>query len=284
METQILEPTESTRSAPPTGRVESDIFDVPTQRMAEPDDRPVIQNKRIPVVMTQSSQPANTPEWSLAARLTNVQIDQCEKALAATAKQKDKLKKHRFLFATSSDEEDQDDDDDLEFDLAKPNELISVVPVKKFEQVRSSSSNICADNLKRSMSDAIHIEIPTKKKKIDEVTSKISTRRLSVNVSRDEVQRHIKNEAQSNSTSRNSNKKSKGNANDVPAQRNLRKKTEEVHQTKRMKNSGTDKDDEGRSKLIDSNTSSVKNGKTKANSQKTNIPENMCIVSKRLYS
>lgn len=215
----------------------------------EPDDvpeLPIVPKKRFPTVCTQSSQPANTPEWSVAARLSNAQIEQYEKTLAANeaAKKKNKLKKHRFLFATSSDEEDLDeDDDDLEFDLPKPTELVTV---RKSEPVEDFTAN----KLKRTKSEANGMEQPAKKPKQSEnvtIGSKIGTRRLSVKVSRAEVQQLIEDDARNRSNkprTRDPIRNTESDAAKVPEQRSSRQKKSEpikekesveVRQSKRNK-------------------------------------------------
>lgn len=209
MDTQIIEPQQI---ADLNG---SDIFEVATQMIAEPETPAKIQNKRGPLIVTQCSQAVNTPEWSMAARIPNAQIDQYEKEraeLEAAKKKKQKLQKHRFLFATSSDEEDEnDEDEDLEFDLPKPTERI-IAPSKVKEPDEILDDNNQVDNLKRTAAKITGQAVPAKKAKlIDPEPAKILTRRISVKLRRGEVERHLEEEARNRSkkSSRESSKSAK---------------------------------------------------------------------------
>lgn len=265
METQIFEAPGATKpvSAENNDPNESDIFGMATQMIDEPDDLPTVQTKRIPAVVTQLSQPANTPEWSMAARLSNAEIEQFEKQLAESeaAKKKQKLKKHRFLFATSSDEEDQDDDDDdLDFDIAKPQERIRVTTVAPAKEIEEEEIEEVA-TLKRVSSNQHDKEVPAKKPKPNDVssatTAKILARRVSVKLSREEVRRHIAEDEAAikpKKVSRLASKTSKTVETkpakvDAPEQRSLRQKktdspTVEVRQSKRTKKQSSCEDEE----------------------------------------
>lgn len=191
METQIFEPPTASNSVHPNqDQNDSDIFNALTQMVDEPinpEPNIVVKKKRFAAVMSQSSQPANTPEWSIAARVSSDEIEQFQHARAEleAAKKKSKLKKHRFLFATSSDDEDEEDDD-LEFDLPKRAERIPTAG--RAEKTTES------DNLKRRSSqeeDDADESTPKKAKRNTVKPAKITTRQLSVRLSRDEVRRHI---------------------------------------------------------------------------------------------
>lgn len=221
METQVFEPRQSTHSTSPVQQDlnETDIFEQATQIMEPSTIIGKAKNKRLPLIQTQCSQPANTPEWSMAARLTNAQIEQFEKerAESETTKMKEKLKKHRYLFASSSDEDDEDDFDDLEFDLPKPTERI-VVPIREIKQESFSPESNSNNNSKRVSTKPLDPTVNAKKSKSNEIPAKTRIRQISVKVSRKEVSKiiedetkmhtkktsHIKNEMQNRNTDENS--------------------------------------------------------------------------------
>lgn len=214
--------------------------------------------KRFPAVATQCTQPANTPEWSIAARLPEAEIERFEKQQAELKKSNNKktkrLRKHRFLFATSSDEdfddeEDDDDDDDLEFDFEKPTERKVVMPAKV--AVRRKNTHYHDDDDDEDDDDDVdgHRQSTVNSKPVvssnkdspkqplkrnHDVSSlipdKMKKRRLSVKVSRDEVKRIMENEAKILPTlPRPAAKKEKSNLDQVDAPRHRgsrQKKTE----------------------------------------------------------
>lgn len=178
---------------------ETDVYDEATQIIADAAPAPV---KRISMVATQSQcEPANTPPWSMAARLPNEAIEQYEKQKQAEQAAKERIRKRRYLFATS--DEDDDSESDLEFDLAKPAERISShLPAIK---ENASDDSIHENHLKGGGSakkQSGQKQPPTKKQKandenIDVVQQqqqpgKRQTRQLSVKVSREEVEQHLR--------------------------------------------------------------------------------------------
>lgn len=182
---------------------EDEIYDMATQMMT--DAAPAV-SKRISFLAMQSNEPANTPPWSMAARLSNDAIEQFEKQKKAELKEaaKQKLKKRRYLFNTTSDEEDDDNDDDdsdLEFDLGTPGARISSLSAIKENASDESVEDMTFSNHSkhnaRRQNDSD--KRPSSKKhkaneenvKVVKSPAKRATRQLSVNVPRTEVDRII---------------------------------------------------------------------------------------------
>lgn len=156
--------------------------------------------KRISMIATQSNKPANTPQWSMAARLPNDAIEQFEKQKEAERNAaKQKPKKRQYLFASTSDEDDDnDDDDDLEFDLARPiarNPSTSAMKENASDESVEEPTvvNHSKHDYRRHTYDK---RPPMKKHKANEETAKvvqqpgkIAEQNVSVNVDRREVER-----------------------------------------------------------------------------------------------
>lgn len=197
METQIFEPPKPARQQSLRHEErDSNVFDEPTQSMAEVAE---IADRRLPHVITQSSQPANTPPYSLAARVSNSAIEQFEKQQQAqreAAEKEQRQKMRRFFYTTSDEEDDVEDDDDLEYDLVKKHEPVSSVPI-----VQANESNDEETFINHLAHDAILQQndkiLPVKKRKVCDDSGEVvkpakrATRQVSVIVSRGEVQRHM---------------------------------------------------------------------------------------------
>lgn len=124
-------------------------------------------------------------EWSLAARITDEQIDRFEKEQEERDEQKRraKLQKNRYLFVSSSD-----DEDDLDFDLARP--VSTEIGNREAFKRRPST-----ETSKRSHTDTDPDEgPPPKKPDVSKVVipKNILERRLSVKVSASEVDEMIR--------------------------------------------------------------------------------------------
>lgn len=178
---------------------ETNIFDVATQMMTEAVPAPVpAPVKRISMVASQSQcEPVNTPPWSMAARLTNEAIEQYEKQKQAEREAaKQKVRKRRYLFATS--DEDDDSESDLEFDLAKPAERMLAIKENVSED---SVEEIHSNDSAKKQSHQVHQQQPTKKQKTNDENinvaqqqpAKRNLRQFSVKVSRDEVEKELRN-------------------------------------------------------------------------------------------
>ncbi|XP_031631860.1 uncharacterized protein LOC116346097 [Contarinia nasturtii] len=256
-ETQIIEP--------PTDEI--DIYDMPTQRL-QLSRMPA--KKRFQAIATESSQPANTPDWSLAARITKDDIDRHEKQLEeqrkkldAEQKKKDKVKKNRRLFSSSSEEDENEDD--LEFDLPKP--------VQEPPRRRKSANFIKRSN---SDSDDDYNEVAvSKKSKLDGIETNpknIKLRRVSVNLSRDEFSKLMENEVSNKSknhakdklqkASSENKKNAKATTIEDTKERNLRQRTVETRNgstnNKRKPEPVTVKPKEKRDKMEPATSSSTK--------------------------
>lgn len=193
---------------------ETDVFEMATQMLQEPDicvNQPI--KRMASNVITQSSQPANTPEWSIAARLPSHEIEAFEKEQAqqkaVDKKRSKRAKKFKFLFETSSDEDIGDDDDDdgeddLEFDIGIARKQMVTVPAKAVANKQKGMNRHDDDD---DDSDDGDKEVgvskpasskPEKQKTIldgIEIPGKVKMRRVSVKVSRTEVKRFQENEA-----------------------------------------------------------------------------------------
>ncbi|XP_055310573.1 protein IWS1 homolog isoform X2 [Sitodiplosis mosellana] len=131
--TQAFEAPEPSNNAS-EDLIETEFFDMPTQVVGMPSQN--IPKQRLPAVLTQSSQPSLTPEWSMAARISNAAIDQFEKEQAdrEAEKKREKLRKNRYLFAASEDEDENEDD--FDFDLALPSN-----PVERMSSLKESQKH-----------------------------------------------------------------------------------------------------------------------------------------------
>lgn len=132
-------------------------------------------------------------EWSMAARISNAQIDQFEKeqAVREAAKKRNKLKKHRYLFATSEDEGESEDD--LDFDLPVPNP-VERMPSLKENQKRSKPDDCLNRPSSESSNDSDSFSKKSKPNIDDQIPKKIEERRLSVKLLRAEVDNYFKSE------------------------------------------------------------------------------------------
>lgn len=131
------------------------------------------------------------PVWSLAARITDAQIDKFEKEQAEieAKKRNERLKKNRYLFATSDEDEN---DDDLEFDLAMPKQM-ERMPSQKENLNRHKSD----DSLKRpSSATSDDSDSLSKKLKPTAGVDNFQDRLKSVKLSRAAVNEFMKNDRQ----------------------------------------------------------------------------------------
>lgn len=158
--------------------------------------------KQISLLATQSVEPVNTPPWSMAARLPNDAIEQFEQQKEAERKKEkqkqQKRQKRKFLFADSSDEEDESTDDDLEFDLGKPAQRISsLTSIKENVSDESIEEKTLVNHSKHDPKQRNNDkQPPVKKQKVNKENDEVvpppgrrTTRQVSVNVSRGEVER-----------------------------------------------------------------------------------------------
>lgn len=127
----------------------------------------------------------------MAARISEVQIEQFEKRLAeqAAERKREKLRKKRYLFATSEDEDENDDD--LELDLVMPNPAERMMAT----QARGKSN----DGLKRPSSSTGSDDsdsMPTKSKpsagSVKPVKNTSSEMNVKVKLSRKAVDEYMK--------------------------------------------------------------------------------------------
>lgn len=177
----------------------------------------------------------------MAARISNVQIEQFERALAEreAERKREKLRKKRYLFATSEDEDENDDD--LEFDLAMPN------PAERMKETQARGKS--NDGLKRPSSSTGSDDsdsMPKKSKHSDDSVkpTKITSSEMNVKVklSRKTVDEYMRkdkerveqeNRAKKPTAPRESNKSTKSIAKTVPVEpapteRNLRRRKSEA--------------------------------------------------------
>lgn len=119
----------------------------------------------------------------MAARISNAQIERFEQEQEEREerKRREKLRKSKHLFTTSSEDEEEDD---LDFDLAKP------VPTEIGNRA-ALTRRPSTETSKRSHIDA-EDEGPLSKKKNFKIPKNIIEHRVSVNVSRFEVDEIIR--------------------------------------------------------------------------------------------